>query len=158
MDSARVSSRRRDSPLARLTTQEAVPPHQAARSCWACRLQDGALRRMAAHPTSPLSYGVNLLPWSVPTAEYSPCQRAPSCRVSKASIAAMPRRQSLRFVSPKHRRFRPVGCSRFSVSSQGGVPPCPSTQSISQRRRRAASHGAALPLRPHAALLHKAVF
>ena len=34
----------------------------------------------------------------------------------------------------------------------------PCNRSIRQRRRRAANHGAALPLRPHASLLHKAPF
>lgn len=44
------------------------------------------------------------------------------------------------------------------VSGQGGKPPCPCTRSVDQRRRRAAIHGAAPPLRPPAALLHKAPF
>ena len=51
-----------------------------------------------------------------------------------------------------------MGWSVLSASGHGGVPPWPSIQSAGQRRRRAASHGSALPLRPHATLLHKAAF
>ena len=44
----------------------------------------------------------------------------------------------------------------FLVSGHGGRPPWPSNRSVIQRRRRAASHGVAPPLRPHASLLHNA--
>jgi hypothetical protein len=47
---------------------------------------------------------------------------------------------------------------RVLVSGQGGVPPCPGLQNIGQRRCSAANHGSALPLQPHASLLHKAPF
>ena len=51
-----------------------------------------------------------------------------------------------------------VRCSVVLAGGQGGVPPCPSTRSDDQRRRRAASHVGTRPLRPPASLLHNAVF
>lgn len=71
---------------------------------------------------------------------------------------------------PAGRRFARVGCAAsitaiapvapqgWLVSGNGGVPPLPSPQRVGQRRRRAASHGVAPPLRPPASLLHKAAF
>ena len=46
----------------------------------------------------------------------------------------------------------------LSVSARGSASPRAISRRFGQRRRRAASHGAALPLRPHASLLHKAAF
>ncbi len=89
---------------------------------------------------------------------------APSCRATQAHSAVMLAAQ------PAGRRFARVGCAAsitaFApvaplgclVSGNGGVPPLPGSQRVGQRRRRAASHGVAPPLRPPASLLHKAAF
>ncbi len=74
------------------------------------------------------------------------------------SSAAMRVRQALRLGGGHASPLLPVPSAGFSASSQGGKPPWPGTQSVGQRRRRAAIHGAAPPLRPPAALLHKAPF
>ena len=86
------------------------------------------------------------------------CQATQGCRVTMPSSAATPGRQSLRLVAARHHRWCPVHRPGFPVSGQGGQPPCPCARRVDQRRRRAAMHGAAPPLRPPAALLHKAPF
>lgn len=78
----------------------------------------------------------------------SPCQAARPC--SAASRCAW-WHQSITASAP-------TGWTGFSASGQGGVPPWPNNRSVLQRRRRAANPGVAPPLRPHAALLHKAAF
>ena len=101
----------------------------------------------------------------VATVEYHPCQNAPGCRVSLAYSAAMPAVLSrIRYAGyapagqpAMHHRFRPIGTFR-AVGQWQLLAQLPGNQSIVQRRRRAAGQGAALPLQPHAALLHKAAF
>ena len=66
-----------------------------------------------------------------------------------------------RFAPRPEHAASPLSCNQpagLSFSARGSASPRAGSRNVGQRRRRAATHGAALPLRPHAALLHKAAF
>ena len=144
-------------PWPRSTKLRAPPSHSAVVPAAQPKGPRFALRGCAPGTTACAQYDLRGF-HPVAKAARRHCQATQGCRVSMPSSAAMPGRQSLRLVAARHHRWCPVRRPGVPVSGQGGKPPCPCTRSVDKRRRRAASHGVASPLRPPAALLHKAPF